>query len=47
VFSILKEKLKLIKVWARWIPHLLTFDQKKERIKKNLCFIDLVQRSRP
>jgi hypothetical protein len=32
VFSILKEKLR--KVCARWIPHLLTSDQKRERVEK-------------
>jgi histone-lysine N-methyltransferase SETMAR len=34
VFSILNKKLKLKKVCARWIPHLLTSDQKRERLKK-------------
>jgi hypothetical protein len=30
VFSILEEKWKLKEVCDRWIPHLLTFEQKKE-----------------
>jgi len=33
VFLILKEKLKLRKVCARWIPHLLTNEQKRQRVK--------------
>ena len=34
VFTILKEKLKLQKICARWIPHLLTPEQKKDRVEK-------------
>lgn len=34
VVSILEEKLQLKKACARWIPHLLTPDQKRERLKK-------------
>ena len=34
VFYILKERLKLRKVCARWIPHLLTPEQKGERVEK-------------
>lgn len=33
VFNILKDKLKLRKVCARWIPHLLTEHQKQERVR--------------
>ena len=38
VFTILKEMLKLQKICARWIPHLLTPEQKKDRVEKGLCF---------
>ena len=31
--TILKEKLKLQKICARWIPHLLTSEQKKDRVE--------------
>ena len=34
VFTILKEKLKLQKICARWIPHLLSPEQKKVRVEK-------------
>ena len=34
VFTILKEKLKLQKICALWIPHLLTPEQKKDRVEK-------------
>ena len=34
VFTIQKEKLKLQKICARWIPHLLTPEQKKGRVEK-------------
>ena len=34
VSTILKEKLKLQKICARWIPHLLTPEQKKDRVEK-------------
>ena len=34
VFTILKEKLKLQKICARWIPHLLTPEQ-KNRVEKD------------
>lgn len=34
VFLILKEKLRLRKVCARWIPHLLTPEQKRGRVEK-------------
>ena len=34
VFTILKEKFKLHKICARWIPHLLTPEQKKDRVEK-------------
>ena len=34
VFIILKEKLKLQKICACWIPHLLTPEQKKDRVEK-------------
>ena len=34
VFTIQKEKLKLQKICARWIPHLLAPDQKKDRMEK-------------
>ena len=34
VFYILKEVLKLRKVCARWIPHLLTSEQKGVRVEK-------------
>ena len=33
VFSILEEKLKLQKICARWIPHLLTPEQKKDCVE--------------
>ena len=33
VFNILKEKLKLRKICAQWIPHLLTDHQKQERVR--------------
>ena len=33
-FTILKEKLKLQKISARWLPHLLTPKQKKDRVEK-------------
>ena len=34
VFNILKEKIKLQKICARWLSHLLTPEQKKERMEK-------------
>ena len=34
VFTILKEKLKLQKICARWISHLLTTEQKNDRVEK-------------
>ena len=34
VFTILKEKLKLQKICVRWIPHLLTPEQKKDHVEK-------------
>ena len=34
VFTILKEKLKLQKICACWIPHLLTPEQKNDRVEK-------------
>ena len=34
VFTIPKEKLKLQKICAHWIPHLLTPEQKKDRVEK-------------
>ena len=34
VFTILKEKLKLQKICTCWIPHLLTLEQKKDRVEK-------------
>ena len=34
LLSGLKEKLKLQKICARWIPHLLTPEQKKDRVEK-------------
>ena len=34
IFTILKEKLKLQKICARWIPHLLTPEQKKDHVEK-------------
>ena len=34
VFTILKKKLKLQKICARWIPHLLIPEQKKGRVEK-------------
>ena len=34
VLTILKEKLKLEKICARWIPHLLTPEQKMDRVEK-------------
>ena len=34
VFTILKEILKLQKICVRWIPHLLTPEQKKDRVEK-------------
>ena len=34
VFIILKEKLKLQKICMRWIPHLLTPEQKKDSVEK-------------
>ena len=41
VFSILKECLKLRKVCARWVPHLLTDNQKRNRMKSASDLIDL------
>ena len=38
VFTILKEKLKLLKICARWIPHLLTPEQKKDRVEEASVF---------
>ena len=34
IFTILKEKLKLQKICARWIPHLLAPEQKKDHVEK-------------
>ena len=34
VYTILKEKLKLQKICACWMPHLLTPEQKKDRVEK-------------
>ena len=34
VFAIPKEKLKQQKICALWIPHLLTPEQKRDRVKK-------------
>ena len=34
VYTILKEKLKLQKICARWIPHLLTPEHKKDHVEK-------------
>ena len=34
VFAVLKEKLKLQKICAHWIPHLLTPEQKKDHVEK-------------
>ena len=33
IHSILHDRLKLRKVCARWVPHLLTNDQKRSRIQ--------------
>ena len=41
VFSILKECLKLRKVCSRWVPHLLTDNQKRNRMKSASDLIDL------
>ena len=41
VFSILKECLKLRKVCARWVQHLLTENQKRNRIKSASDLLDL------
>lgn len=34
VFSVLKEKINLRKVYARWILHVLTPDQTKKLVEK-------------
>ena len=39
VFTILKEKLKLQKICASWIPHLLTREQKKDRVEKAFVLV--------
>ena len=36
VFGILKERLHLRKICARWVPHLLTSDQKRQRVEASL-----------
>ena len=45
VFTILKEKLKLQKICVRWIPHLLTPEQKKDHVEK-ACFAIYIVDSR-
>ncbi|XP_045178077.2 protein GVQW3-like [Mercenaria mercenaria] len=41
VYSVLKEKLKVTKISARWIRHLLTPQQKRERVKKAKSLLKL------
>ena len=43
VLTILKEKLKLQKICARWIPHLLTPEQKKDRLEKASVLLSRVK----
>ena len=42
--TVLKEKLKLQKICARWIPHLLTPELKKDRVivwkMPQFCYLD-------
>ena len=38
VFTILKEKFKLQKICAHWIPHLLTLEQ-KDHVEKASVFL--------
>ena len=51
VHLILKKHLKVRKVSARWVPHLLTDEQKRQRVKvaKNCfkCFLNMTKSSLP
>ena len=31
--QVLRERLGLRKIWARWVPHLLTDEQKQSRVR--------------
>ncbi|GFR98342.1 transposase [Elysia marginata] len=44
VHTIITEYLRLKKVFVRWIPHLLTVDQKRERVR---CAVELLNTFEP
>ncbi|GFR68529.1 transposase [Elysia marginata] len=44
VHTILTQHLRMKKVFVRWIPHLLTVDQKRERVR---CAVELLNMFEP
>ena len=43
VFTILHEHLSMRKLYSKWVLHLLTVDQKQQRINNSECYLQLFQ----